>query len=208
LSPERFIRVEQNQALTEPIKGTRPRGQTIEEDEALKNQLAASEKDRAENVMIVDLLRNDFGKNCRTGSVRVPKLFALRSFPAVHHLVSTITGELAEQRDALHLLQGAFPGGSITGAPKVRAMEIIEELEPHRRASYCGSIGYYDFNQRMDSNIAIRTLITQEQPTQKQIHCWAGGGLVADSDEQMEYEETLHKVSKLLPLIKAMSAWI
>ncbi len=202
LSPERFIRVIDRVATTEPIKGTRPRGTTPTDDERLKQQLFNSEKDRAENVMIVDLLRNDFGKNCEVGSVRVPELFAVRSYPAVHHLVSTVTGRLATNRDALHLFEGAFPGGSITGAPKVRAMQIIEELEPHRRSIYCGSIGYYDFNERFDSSITIRTLVCDG----KNIHCWAGGGLVADSDEQQEYDETLHKVSKLLPLLQAMTA--
>lgn len=202
LSPERFIAVNNHHAITEPIKGTRPRSSDAAIDRELKNELQLSEKDRAENVMIVDLLRNDFGKNCATGSVKVPELFAIRTYPAVHHLVSTITGTLADNRDALHLLEGAFPGGSITGAPKFRAMQIIEELEPHRRSSYCGSIGYYDFNRRMDSNIAIRTVVCEAN----QIHCWAGGGLVADSNEQMEYDETLHKVSKLLPLLKAMHA--
>lgn len=198
LSPERFIRADKAYASTEPIKGTRPRGTDQTSDDALKQELAHSEKDQAENVMIVDLLRNDFGRSCAIGSVRVPELFTIKSFPAVHHMISKITGEIAVGKDALDLLRGAFPGGSITGAPKIRAMQIIEELEPHRRSYYCGSVGYYDFDARMDSNIAIRTLVCHDQ----KIHCWAGGGLVADSMEQAEFDETLHKVSKLLPALE------
>ncbi len=197
LSPERFVSVQHGVALTEPIKGTRPRDADPVRDRAQMVALQASEKDRAENLMIVDLLRNDFGKNCKTGSVRVPELFAIHSFPAVHHLISTVTGELATGKSPLDLLRGCFPGGSITGAPKVRAMQIIEELEPHRRSLYCGSIGYCDYLGRLDSSITIRTLIHANG----QIHCWAGGGLVADSDEQSEYDETYAKVSKLLPAL-------
>ncbi len=195
LSPERFIAVDDREARTEPIKGTRRRDADAQRDRALADELLASEKDRAENVMIVDLLRNDFGKSCTPGSVRVPELFALRSYPAVHHMVSTVTGEIAAGEDAISLLRGCFPGGSITGAPKVRAMQIIDELEPQRRSFYCGSIAYYDYRRRFDSNIAIRTLLHARD----QIHVWGGGGLVADSDEQAEYDETLTKISRLLP---------
>ncbi len=197
LSPERFVAVQNRIALTEPIKGTRPRDADPARDAAQIAALQASEKDRAENLMIVDLLRNDFGKNCKIGSVKVPELFAVHSFPAVHHLISSVTGELADGKTPLDLLRGCFPGGSITGAPKVRAMQIIEELEPHRRSMYCGSIGYCDYLGRLDSNITIRTLVSAGD----QIHCWAGGGLVADSDEQSEYDETFAKVSKLLPVL-------
>lgn len=204
LSPERFIAVEDRHARTEPIKGTRRRDVDPQRDQALADELLASEKDRAENVMIVDLLRNDFGKSCTPGSVRVPELFALRSYPAVHHMVSTVTGEIASGEDAIGLLRGCFPGGSITGAPKVRAMEIIDELEPQRRSFYCGSIGYYDYRRRFDSSIAIRTLLYSGD----RIHAWGGGGLIADSDEQAEYEETLAKISRLLPVLSEPDAGI
>ena len=155
-SPERFLRVTNGFVETQPIKGTRPRSSYPMHDQAISEWLYESEKDRAENLMIVDLLRNDLSKSCAIGSVKVPKLFEVKGFASVHHLVSTITGRLAEGMDALHLLRGCFPGGSITGAPKVRAMEIIEELEQHRRGVYCGSIGYIGFDGNMDCNIAIR----------------------------------------------------
>src|SRR5450830_1129528 len=151
LSPERFIKISQRQVETRPIKGTRPRGLTPEEDAANAAELLASPKDRAENLMIVDLLRNDLGRTCRTGSVNVPELFSLESYPNVHHLVSSVTGELADDKDALDLIAGSFPGGSITGAPKIRAMQIIDELEPTRRGLYCGSLVYLDVRGEMDS---------------------------------------------------------
>lgn len=197
ISPERFLKLEQNQVETKPIKGTRPRCQEADADEAMKQALASAEKDRAENLMIVDLLRNDIGRVCLPGTVKVPQLFAVESYPAVHHLVSTITGELAPPYEAEDLLRVCFPGGSITGAPKIRAMEVIEELEPHRRGFYCGSLGYISANGNMDTNIAIRTLVCYQQ----QIYCWAGGGLVADSDAQAEYQETYDKVAKILPIL-------
>ncbi|MFV3306794.1 aminodeoxychorismate synthase component I [Pseudomonas sp. NY15181] len=194
LSPERFIQLHGRQVETRPIKGTRPRGATPEADQANAEALLASEKDRAENLMIVDLLRNDLGRSCRPGSVRVPELFALETYPNVHHLVSSVTGELAAGKDALDLLEGSFPGGSITGAPKVRAMQIIDELEPTRRSIYCGSLLYLDVRGEMDSSIAIRTLLVKDD----QVSCWGGGGIVADSDWQEEYEESLTKVGVLL----------
>jgi para-aminobenzoate synthetase component 1 len=147
--------------------------------------------------MIVDLLRNDLSKNCRPGSVEVPALFQIESFAAVHHLVSTVTGRLNEDCSAIKLLQGAFPGGSITGAPKIRAMQIIDELEPHKRNIYCGSIGYIGINRDMDTSICIRTLLGE----QGKLYCWAGGGIVFDSDPAAEYQESLDKVSKILPLL-------
>ncbi|HEJ9146004.1 TPA: chorismate-binding protein, partial [Serratia marcescens] len=146
-------------------------------------------------LMIVDLLRNDIGRVAQPGSVRVPELFVVEPFPAVHHLVSTITATLPEQASATELLRACFPGGSITGAPKVRAMEIIEELEPQRRNAYCGSIGYLSACGTMDTNITIRTLVTENG----RIHCSAGGGIVADSQEQAEYQETFDKVGRILP---------
>jgi len=193
-SPERFIQVVDKTVTTKPIKGTRPRGKTNDEDTLLATELINSEKDRAENLMIVDLLRNDLGKTCSVGSIKVPELFALESYPAVHHLVSTVTGELADNYHAIDVLRNAFPGGSITGAPKVRAMQIIESLEPHRRHVYCGAIGYIDYNGTMDTNITIRTLLHQ----QNNLYFWAGGGIVADSAVQNEYQETFDKVAKIL----------
>ncbi len=197
-SPERFLRVERGRVESKPIKGTRPRAGHARLDAELAEALRNSEKDRAENVMIVDLLRNDLSKHCAPGTVKVPKLFDVESFTTVHHLVSTVTGELAAGRDAIDLLRGAFPGGSITGAPKLRAMEIIEELEPHRRGVYCGAIGYIGCDGNMDLNIAIRTLVC----SRGSIRFWAGGGLVADSDVDAEYQETLDKGAALLKLLR------
>lgn len=195
-SPERFLLVSQGHVETKPIKGTMRRSKFAYEDKALAVQLLESEKDRAENLMIVDLLRNDIGKNCRIGSVAVPRLFALESFATVHHLVSTVTGTLAGDRHALDLLRGCFPGGSITGAPKLRAMEIIEELEPHRRSVYCGAMGYVGFDGNMDTNIAIRTAVTLGD----RYLYWAGGGIVADSDVEGEYQESFAKAQAVLSL--------
>ncbi|MBU9855047.1 aminodeoxychorismate synthase component 1 [Rahnella bonaserana] len=195
LSPERFIWLKENQIQTRPIKGTLPRCEDATEDARQAERLAGSEKDRAENLMIVDLLRNDIGRVAVPGSVRVPELFVVEPFPAVHHLVSTITAQLPQDCHPAALLRACFPGGSITGAPKVRAMEIIEELEPHRRNGYCGSIAYISCCGTMDSNITIRTLLT----SQGKIHCWAGGGIVADSQEQAEYQETFDKIARILP---------
>lgn len=200
LSPERFLRISQGQVETRPIKGTRARRLDVAEDAAQAAQLQASPKDRAENLMIVDLLRNDLGRSCRIGSVRVPELFALESYPNVHHLVSAVTGELAPGKDALDLIAGSFPGGSITGAPKIRAMQIIDELEPTRRALYCGSLLYLDVRGEMDSSIAIRSLLAKDG----QISCWGGGGIVADSDCQAEYQESITKVKVLLDTLERL----
>jgi para-aminobenzoate synthetase component 1 len=195
-SPERFLCVRGGEVETKPIKGTRPRAAWPANDHISAQELLSSVKDRAENLMIVDLLRNDLGKTCEIGSIRVPKLFALESFATVHHLVSTITGRLAPGRHALDLLRGCFPGGSITGAPKLRAMEIIEELEPHRRSVYCGAIGYIGYDGDMDLNIAIRTLVHHAG----RLHCWAGGGIVADSVMENEYQESFDKAAAMLKL--------
>ncbi len=197
-SPERFLKVEGGRVETKPIKGTRPRAGHARLDAELIEELRASGKDRAENLMIVDLLRNDLSKNCALGTVKVPKLFEVESFATVHHLVSTVTGELRAGRDALDLLRGCFPGGSITGAPKLRAMQIIEELEPHRRGIYCGAIGYIGFDGGMDANIAIRTLVH----SQGAIRFWAGGGIVADSKLEEEYQETFDKAAAMLRLLQ------
>lgn len=203
ISPERFIQVRNEQVETKPIKGTMPRYEDNAKDQASAHSLLNSEKNQAENLMIVDLLRNDLSKHCAPHSVKVPKLFALESYPAVHHMVSTVTGKLAHNSSVFELLSGAFPGGSITGAPKVRAMEIIEELEPHRRNIYCGAIGYIGIRHDVDSNICIRTLLCE----QGQIFCWAGGGIVLDSEAEQEYDETLAKVSKILPILEQESNW-
>ena len=154
--------------------------------------------------MIVDLLRNDLSRVCKPTSVRVPSLFALESYANVHHLVSTVTGELPEDKDALDLLAASFPGGSITGAPKIRAMEIIDELEPQRRGIYCGSVTYISFNGRMDSSITIRTLQASKLRDSEdyRLDCWGGGGIVYDSVAQSEYQETLHKVGKILQALQ------
>jgi len=197
-SPERFLKVEDGRVETRPIKGTRPRAGHARLDAELVEALRASGKDRAENLMIVDLLRNDLSKNCALGTVKVPKLFDVESFATVHHLVSTVTGELRQDRDALDLLRGCFPGGSITGAPKLRAMQIIEELEPHRRGVYCGAIGYIGFDGNMDVNIAIRTLVHSHGT----IRFWAGGGIVADSKLEEEYQETFDKAAAMLKLLQ------
>ncbi|WP_116473093.1 aminodeoxychorismate synthase component I [Zobellella maritima] len=200
LSPERFIELNGRRVETKPIKGTRPRGEGPEQDRALATELAGAAKDRSENLMIVDLLRNDIGRVCVPGSVRVPSLFAIESFPAVHHLVSTIIGELQPGLDGTDLLAATFPGGSITGAPKVRAMEIIEELEPHRRHGYCGSIGYISSHGRMDTSITIRTLMAEHD----RLYCWAGGGVVADSRVADEYQELFDKLGKILPVLEEL----
>jgi len=195
-SPERFLKVDNGLVETKPIKGTRRRSTDVYEDKTLSEELLESKKDRAENLMIVDLLRNDIGKSCRQGSVSVPKLFALESFASVHHLVSTVIGQLTENSHAMDLLRGCFPGGSITGAPKLRAMEIIEALEPHRRSIYCGSVAYIGFDGNMDSNITIRTLVYHKD----KMYCWAGGGIVIDSRLDAEYQECFDKAAAIFAL--------
>lgn len=200
LSPERFVKVSEGHVETRPIKGTRPRARDPVQDAAYAQELLSSPKDRAENLMIVDLLRNDMGRNCKIGSVKVPELFSLESYPNVHHLVSSVTGELAQDRDALDLIAGSFPGGSITGAPKIRAMQIIDELEPTRRGLYCGSLMYMDVRGEMDSSIAIRSLLVKDG----RISCWGGGGIVADSDCEAEYQETFTKVRVLMETLEGL----
>lgn len=197
-SPERFLSVYNGLIETKPIKGTRPRFTDERLDGESKQALLSSEKDQAENLMIVDLLRNDISKNASPHSVEVTGLFEIESFRSVHHMVSTIQAELKPESHPLKLLQDAFPGGSITGAPKIRAMEIIDELEPHRRNIYCGSVFFSSVNGDFDSSICIRTLLFENN----KVYCWAGGGIVADSDAQSEYEETFHKVNKILPVLE------
>ncbi len=197
-SPERFVQVIGSHVETRPIKGTRPRAEDLKQDLAYANELQASKKDQAENLMIVDLLRNDIGKSCETGSVKVEQLFQLQSFANVHHLVSIVTAKLKQSATAIDLLRGCFPGGSITGAPKIRSMEIIEELEPNRRGIYCGAIGYIGFDGKMDTNIAIRTAVINN----KTLSYYAGGGIVADSSGTKEYLETLDKASTMIKLLR------
>ena len=198
-SPERFLQLSRSGEIqTRPIKGTRPRGRTAEEDRARVAELLDSGKDRAENVMIVDLLRNDLGRVCKYGSVEVSSVCRLESHPTVHHLVSEVRGHLRKGLSAIDLLKAAFPGGSVTGAPKVRAMEIIAELEPHARGPYCGSLGWLGFDGAMDTNILIRTFVSGGGWLQFPV----GGGIVADSSPQREYEETLHKAAGLLKALE------
>lgn len=196
-SPERFLSLKSGVVETKPIKGTLPRGCTPDEDKRLANELLASEKDKAENVMIVDLMRNDLSKVCLPDSVVVEKLCALESFPSVHHLVSTIRAKLLPTHNAVDLLAACFPGGSITGAPKVRSMEIISEIEPHRRGAYCGSIGYIGFNGDMDTSITIRTFAINKN----KLSFHAGGAVVLDSDPGKEYQETWDKVRGMIDVL-------
>jgi len=193
-SPERFLKVQGDLVETRPIKGTRPRGRDPVEDERLAQELTHSTKDRAENVMIVDLERNDLGRVCRYGTVKVAELAILETFPTIFHLTSTIVGRLRRGKSNIDLLKATFPGGSITGAPKVRAMEIIDELEPTKRSVYTGSIGYLSFNEDMDINIVIRTFLIKEGKAYFQV----GGGIIYDSDSEAEYMETLDKAKALI----------
>lgn len=217
LSPERFISVHDGHVTTQPIKGTRKRGANTKEDQQLMEELRGAEKDRAENLMIVDLLRNDLGKHCIHGSIAAPELFKIETHPNVHHMVSTITGALPESSvsSSLSLLLGCLPGGSITGAPKKRAMEIIAELEPHSRSLYCGSCAYIDRSGNMDSNILIRSLLVEKDEAIKSeevnaaieqgaIYCWGGGGIVADSKADEEYAEALQKIQNLLDKLSTL----
>lgn len=188
-SPERFLKVTGRLVETRPIKGTSPRSDDPLEDEELKSKLMGSEKDNAELSMIVDLERNDLGRVCEYGSVKVAEHAVLESYATVHHLVSTVVGNLREGKDVVDLIHASFPGGSITGAPKIRAMEIIDELEPTARGIYTGSIGWIGFDGNLDLNIAIRTAVIKEN----RVYVQVGGGIVADSNSESEYMETLHK---------------
>ncbi|MDI1309586.1 MAG: aminodeoxychorismate synthase component I [Methylotenera sp.] len=202
-SPERFLQVVANHVETRPIKGTRPRSEDAKQDQQYADDLQASIKDRAENLMIVDLLRNDISKNCEIGSVKADKLFVLQSFANVHHLVSIVTGILKPGKSVIDLLRGCFPGGSITGAPKLRSMQIIEELEPNRRGVYCGAIGYIGFDGNMDTNIAIRTAVySTDENGAGEINFYAGGGIVADSVLEKEFDETLDKASSMMKTMR------
>lgn len=193
-SPERFLTVQNSHVMTMPIKGTAARNADPILDQQAAEDLLNSTKNRAENMMIVDLMRNDLGKSCVLGSVHVPTFCELQSFANVHHLVSTVCGTLRADKQPMDLLQNCFPGGSVTGAPKIRAMELIDQYEPHQRHIYCGTIGYIDVNGQMDTNIAIRTAVIDQQ----QLFFWGGGGIVADSQPDLEYQETIDKVQPFL----------
>ncbi|MDH7573802.1 MAG: aminodeoxychorismate synthase component I [Clostridia bacterium] len=198
-SPERFLCLRGRRVETRPIKGTRPRGTDPASDRALKRELWASEKDRAELAMIVDLERNDLGRTCEIGSVRVQRLYCLETYATVFHLVATVVGTLAPDRDFLDCLAGCFPGGSITGAPKIRAMEIIDELETVSRGVYTGAIGYVSFTgEAADLNIAIRTMVIKGD----RVYFGAGGGIVADSVPELEYEESVTKARALMAAVQ------
>jgi len=200
-SPERFLRLKGNLAETRPIKGTRPRGETPEHDEILAAELLQGSKERAENIMIVDLERNDLGRVCQYGTVKVTELVILEVFPTVFHLTSTVEGKLREDKNAIDLIKATFPGGSITGAPKVRSMEIIDELEPTRRSVYTGNIGYLSFNGDLDLNIVIRTFLIKRDKAYFQV----GGAIVYDSDPEAEYQETLDKAKALIDALNTSS---
>jgi len=206
-SPERFVTVSADGAVeTRPIKGTRPRGGDAHRDAAMAAALETSEKDRAENVMIVDLMRNDLARVCVAGSVRVPRLFGLESFSTLHHLVSTVTGHLRPGLDSVDLLEASFPPGSVTGAPKVRAMEIIAELEGAPRGPYCGAMIALGFDGALDSNVAIRTAACVRDGDQWRVSFRVGGGIVADSDPSAEADETLVKARALLRALAGTEA--
>ena len=192
-SPESFIQCRDRRVVTNPIKGTRARHENKQRDVEITEELVSSEKDRAENLMIVDLMRNDLSKCCELNSVSVPKLFSLHSFANVHHLISTVEGTLKQELHSLDLLKQCFPGGSITGAPKIQAMQIIEELEPHRRGLYCGAIGYIGIDGNMETNIAIRTIVVKDGIARY----FAGGGLVIDSELDAEYQEVTDKAKMM-----------
>lgn len=196
-SPERYLSIDGDRIETRPIKGTRPRGATPEEDRRLAEELSRSAKDRAEHVMIVDLERNDLGRVCAYQSVHVPEFEVVESYANVHHLVSTVAGRVHPSKSAVDCIRNSFPGGSITGAPKVRALEVIEELEPTARGVYCGSIGYIDFSGRVDLSIAIRTAVLKDGRLYYQV----GGGIVHDSDPEEEYQETLVKAASFRKVI-------
>jgi len=198
VSPERFISLKKGAVLTQPVKGTRPRGESEDEDRRLAQELASSEKDKAENLMIVDLLRNDLGRVCETGSIEVNQLFAIKSFSNVHHMVSDVTGRLRADKDALDLLASCYPGGSITGAPKLASMEIIQEVEQALRRVYCGTVFYLGADGGFDSSITIRSLLWESGV----LSCWAGGGIVADSVCDREYQECFDKISNIFSVLE------
>ena len=201
VSPELFLDVNHGQVTTKPIKGTRPRHPDAEGDRANAEALQHDPKDRAENIMIVDLMRNDLARCCQPGTVTVPEYFQVEPYRAVHHLVSTVTGTLRDDCSPIELLKHTFPGGSITGAPKRRAMEIIHELEPFDRQAYCGTIGRIGIDGSIQMNIAIRTAVCH----QSTIRVWGGGGIVMDSNPADEYQESLDKIGSILECLSSLN---
>jgi anthranilate synthase component 1 len=197
-SPEILVKVQDREVCVRPIAGTRQRGATPEEDEALERELLADEKERAEHIMLVDLGRNDIGRVSRHGTVRVDDLMVIERYSHVMHIVSNVTGQLEEERDAFDALAATFPAGTVSGAPKIRAMEIIDELEPCRRGPYAGAVVYFGFTGNMDSGIMIRTAVIRGDT----IHVQAGAGIVADSIPENEYHETLNKARALMRAIE------
>jgi aminodeoxychorismate synthase component I len=201
-SPERFLQLDRHgRAESRPIKGTRPRGATPAEDAAIKAELAAAEKDLAENIMIVDLVRNDLGKVCRIGSVTVPELQVVETYATVHQLVSTVHGHLKDEYDALDLVHACFPGGSMTGAPKIEAMKIIDRIEPVKRGVYSGALGFIDGGGAMDLSMVIRTIVCQNGVGTFGV----GGAVVADSDPDAEYDETMDKARALIAAVEKLA---
>jgi anthranilate synthase component 1 len=198
-SPEMHVRLEGNQATMRPIAGTRRRSQSAPEDAHLEAELLTDPKERAEHVMLVDLARNDLGRVCEYGSVQVPEFLQVERYSHVMHIVSQVEGKLRSEYDSFNLMQATFPAGTVSGAPKIRAMQIISELEGQARGPYAGAVGYFSFNGCLDTCITIRTLIMQG----KQVHIQAGAGIVADSDPRCEYEETLHKARVLAVAVEA-----
>jgi anthranilate synthase component 1 len=197
-SPELMVRLESKQIELRPIAGTRPRGRTPEEDRKMERDLLADEKEKAEHIMLVDLGRNDVGRVSEIGSVKVTELMTVERYSHVMHIVSNVQGTLAPGKNAFDVFRAAFPAGTVSGAPKIRAMEIIEELEPSRRGAYAGAVGYFSFQGNMDTCITIRSILIKDGRTYVQ----AGGGVVADSDPEKEYEETLHKAQAIFKAIQ------
>jgi anthranilate synthase component 1 len=197
-SPEMLVRVENRKVETYPIAGTRPRGKTPEEDKKLEKEMLGDEKEKAEHIMLVDLGRNDLGRVAKFGSVKVKKMMAVEKYSHVQHLVSEISGVLKEDEDEFSAFKSIFPAGTVSGAPKVRAMEIINELEPGRRGIYSGAVGYFSFTRNLDSAITIRTLIFEKD----RVYIQAGAGIVADSKPEREYQETMNKAKAMLKALE------
>jgi anthranilate synthase component 1 len=201
-SPEPLVKVNGSQVITRPIAGTRPRGKTDEADKALEKELLTDEKEAAEHIMLVDLGRNDLGRVCRPGTVKIDDLMFIERYSHVMHIVSQVSGQLKERRDAFDVLESAFPAGTVSGAPKIRAMEIISELEPTLRGPYAGVFGYFSFSGNLDSGITIRTIVIKD----KVAYVQAGAGIVADSDPEREYQETVNKAMALIRAVKMAEA--
>ncbi len=201
-SPEPLVKVNGSQVITRPIAGTRPRGKTDEADKALEKELLTDEKEAAEHIMLVDLGRNDLGRVCRPGTVKIDDLMFIERYSHVMHIVSQVSGQLKERRDAFDVLESAFPAGTVSGAPKIRAMEIISELEPTLRGPYAGVFGYFSFSGNLDSGITIRTIVIKD----KIAYVQAGAGIVADSDPEREYQETVNKAMALIRAVKMAEA--